>query len=367
MHCKAGCSQAEVIDALRERRLWATRLSGGDHGLKPAHLEHLGGPWELTREWAYSLAGSTEPAAIHGREECQCSDCDDAPKRRKRYRWRLPEGTYRSGLQSQVKIAELGFFNAAALDQRPDEPVWLVEGEAAVEACEAQRLLVVSLPGGAGQRDFGHALEPLRGRKVLLWPDADDAGRSLMRRVSGELPEARRLEVQDLPEGGDAVEFFDGWTDGERRHPGRAVEELEALAAQAKAVEQLPRITANNRQLREVTAEACDALVSANDPPRLFTRGGDIIRSRRDERGRTLLERFDVAALRHHMTLSADYVRRRQDGRETEVAPPLGDRPHPGPLRDDHRAAESDVGADGEQHQARRRHAAALLLDPFGC
>ena len=61
------------------------------------------------------------------------------------------------------------------LANRPDAPVLIVEGEKAAEAARdivGDAYVIVTWPGGASgwrQADWS----PLKGRKVLLWPDAD--------------------------------------------------------------------------------------------------------------------------------------------------------------------------------------------------
>src|SRR5262245_27135276 len=43
---------------------------------------------------------------------------------------------------------------------------------------------------------------------------------------------------------------------------------------------ELPRIECYDRQLRDVTTDAVAALAAANQPPRLFERGGQLVRLR---------------------------------------------------------------------------------------
>ena len=90
-------------------------------------------------------------------------------------------------------------------------PVFLVEGEKAVNACIAVGLLALCPPGGAGAKDFGASLDVLQGREVVLWADNDDAGRALMRRISavlGDQPTSIRYVSVDLPPKGDAFDYF---------------------------------------------------------------------------------------------------------------------------------------------------------------
>ncbi len=104
------------------------------------------------------------------------------------------------------------------LDQlaaRPDAPVLLVEGEKAADA--AQELLpqyvVSTWPGGA--QAWKHAnFEPLRGRRVDLWPDNDEPGLAAMRAVADLLSDPRGLDCHGkmidpnrMPDGFDAADW----------------------------------------------------------------------------------------------------------------------------------------------------------------
>lgn len=175
------------------------------------------GSWHLVQEWAYP--NSADPVAIHGREEND--------RGQKRCRWRLPNGSYDDGL-SGLKLSDLPLYNACLLDKRPMERVYLVEGEPAADAAAAQGLLAVSLCGGAAQKDFGNALSALTGREVVLCPDNDEPGRTLMDRVGRVLTsiatDLKVLTLAGLPEKGDLKDWFEA---------GNTPEELEQLAGRA--------------------------------------------------------------------------------------------------------------------------------------
>jgi hypothetical protein len=89
----------------------------------------------------------------------------------------------------------------------------------------------------------------------------------------------------------------------------------------------LPEIQVNDRQLCELTDEAMQAVLAANTPPRLFQRGGLLVRLRVDpDSGAPTLEPLLEAALRGHLARVARYVRIDQtenDTRVTNVSPPL--------------------------------------------
>jgi hypothetical protein len=89
---------------------------------------------------------------------------------------------------------------------------------------------------------------------------------------------------------------------------------------------QLPDIRVNSRKLRDVSTEALEALVAANDPPLLFSRAGSVVRVDRAEDGRPIIVGVTDIHLRGEMTRSANFHRLAKRGDElvrTSVSPPL--------------------------------------------
>lgn len=96
-----------------------------------------------------------------------------------------------------------------------ERPVMVVEGE---KACDAARTVinayvVVTWPGGAkavSSSDF----TPLYGRRVLLWPDADEPGRAAMGEVAKRLVancvEVKIIDTAGQSEGWDAADAIGG-------------------------------------------------------------------------------------------------------------------------------------------------------------
>lgn len=104
------------------------------------------------------------------------------------------------------------------LARRPTAIVLLVEGEKTVDAAIGRfpELVPVSWPGGAkgiGKADF----RPLKGRRIICWPDADEAGRRAARDAANLALGAGAASVglvrlpYSLPPGWDLA---DAWTDG---------------------------------------------------------------------------------------------------------------------------------------------------------
>jgi predicted P-loop ATPase len=105
------------------------------------------------------------------------------------------------------------------LAERPGAAVLVVEGEKAADAARrfAGPYVVVTWPAGAMAADKAD-WTPLAGRKVLLWPDADEPGRKAMERVvqiiHERATEVKVLDVSGQPDGWDAADAdFSCWDD----------------------------------------------------------------------------------------------------------------------------------------------------------
>lgn len=116
------------------------------------------------------------------------------------------------------------------LAARPDDPVMVVEGEKAADAAAelvGTHYVVVTWPGGAN--GWKHAeFSPLAGRKVTLWPDADQPGVDCMTDLAAVLADPKGLgcsvklinplapgdnPTDEIPEGWDAANALaEGWT-----------------------------------------------------------------------------------------------------------------------------------------------------------
>jgi hypothetical protein len=105
------------------------------------------------------------------------------------------------------------------LEARSADPVLIVEGEKAADAAAAISgpYVVCTWPGG-GQAVNRANWKPVHGRKVLLWPDADDAGIQTMQRLAAMLaercPEVKIIDPAGMPDGWDAADSgFTSWAD----------------------------------------------------------------------------------------------------------------------------------------------------------
>src|SRR5829696_7842971 len=104
----------------------------------------------------------------------------------KNVRWRQPCGQW--GLNG-LRLEELPLYGSERLADWPDEdPVVLVEGEKAADTLNRTgHFFAVGTVTGAAVTPGTAALDALRGREVILWPDADDPGREHMTRIAEKL------------------------------------------------------------------------------------------------------------------------------------------------------------------------------------
>lgn len=111
----------------------------------------------------------------------------------KAFKWRKPTDIDARGVPVWRGLGEGGMrdmplWGAELVAGWPEaEPVWYAEGEKDTKALREQGLHAVCHGGGASTQDFGTALDVLRGRTVVLWPDNDEDGRSYMNVVAARL------------------------------------------------------------------------------------------------------------------------------------------------------------------------------------
>lgn len=114
------------------------------------------------------------------------------------------------------------------LAARPSAPVLVVEGEKTCDAAHAllgEHYVAITWPGGAKAWKFAE-WAPLKGRSVLLWPDADEAGRQCMEQLAGLLADPRGLGCtvkiltpSDVPEGWDLADALgEAWSTDQTIH-----------------------------------------------------------------------------------------------------------------------------------------------------
>ncbi|HLX09877.1 MAG TPA: hypothetical protein VKY89_18620, partial [Thermoanaerobaculia bacterium] len=135
-----------------------------------------------------------------------------------------------------LRTAELPLFGAervAAGD--PARPLFVVEGERAAACLDGIGAQAVGTVTGALGTPGTAPLELLRGRQVVLWPDADTVGARHMERVAavlaGVAAGVRTFSPAGVPEGGDAADWIEPRRAG--KAPAAILRELESLAQEA--------------------------------------------------------------------------------------------------------------------------------------
>ena len=114
---------------------------------------------------------------------------------------------------------------------------------------------------------------------------------------------------------------------GPSRRRGEEIEVLEHLEQPEEQREhggaELPIIDTSNKQLRDLTTAALQALVSANDPPQTFVRSFDLVRTLSDVHGRPRIEILRESHICGRLARVANFVRYTRNGELRHVPPPI--------------------------------------------
>lgn len=194
VYCHGQCEQGAVIAALRERGLWPAA-----NGQRPVPVPRK--PRELRQVEAiypYALADGTVRYQV----------VRYTPKAFEVWH---PNG---SGWLRGLGGAELVPYRLpqlAAAD--PTTTVFIGEGEKVADRLASGGLIATSSPFGAGKWPAAWGERYLSGRRVAVLPDADEVGRKHARAVAesccGHAASVRIVELADLPEHGDVVDWLD--------------------------------------------------------------------------------------------------------------------------------------------------------------
>ncbi len=160
-------------------------------------------PARTPRETVYLIrdAGGL-PIAEHVRQDLAAGG--------KRLFWRRDGRPGLRGLRSS-ELPLYGAERVAGWD--PSRPVFVAEGEKAAECLVGIGAQAVGTVTGASGTPGAGPVAALKGREVVLWPDADAAGARHMERIAAALAgvasSVRTYSPQGLPAGGDAAEWIE--------------------------------------------------------------------------------------------------------------------------------------------------------------
>jgi hypothetical protein len=170
--------------------------------------------------------------------------CEHAKTRLRAWRWKAPD-------------APRPLYGLDRLEKRLTAPVLVCEGPKASDAAQAlfPDQVAVALMGGADAAAYAD-LTPLAGRRVFVWPDADEPGRAFARDVARLALETGAVSVRVVPV---PETFPDGWDLADAPPEGCAVARLhELLAAAEHFVPALPEPESAVRFPFRLTPESVD-------------------------------------------------------------------------------------------------------------
>jgi putative DNA primase/helicase len=179
VHCHAGCAQRDVVQALKARGLWETAPE---------------------RIWAKRIVAIYDYTNAAG--ELLYQIVRFAPKD---FRQRRPDGR---GGWIWKKHPNQVLYHLPEILEAPI--VFVVEGERDVETLRAHGFVATTNAGGAKAPWLPQFTEALRGREVILMPDADQPGRARVVRIARALlGVAARIIVLEPDGAKDVTQWFD--------------------------------------------------------------------------------------------------------------------------------------------------------------
>lgn len=227
-HCHGGCSQEDVFNTIKDRRLLPELTEKPDPLANIKPIPKL----QLEQEWTYTDEDRT-PVFV-------------------KVRFRLPDGgkTYRlhktdahGRKQPTLGDARIVPYNLPALldAKTAGRNIFLVEGEKAADALKQIDMIATTAHTGAGS--WPEAItEYFAGAQIIILPDNDVSGWGYARKaVEAILPIAKSVKVVDLGlqgQGDDVYEFIE-------QGGGRA--ELVALVKAAPIVTSVDQVTIPER------------------------------------------------------------------------------------------------------------------------
>jgi hypothetical protein len=204
-----------------------------------ADMERLLAMRATRRDWYHDRDGNEQFVVVR-------FDTDDKPKEFR------PFHRNSSGWITKDPPGKLPLFNLPELLARPQERVWVVEGEKCASDLAKLEFLVTTSAHGAKSAHKSD-WQPLAGRDVVILPDNDVEGRSYGKAVAQILcrlsPPARVriVEIPGLPRKGDYVD----WLAVHAGTPEQIVQELLAMVESAPVIRQPEEADTENSAKRQ--------------------------------------------------------------------------------------------------------------------
>ncbi|MEX2245802.1 MAG: phage/plasmid primase, P4 family [Dehalococcoidia bacterium] len=169
----------------------------------------------------------------------------------KRFSQRRPDG--QGGWIWDLKgVRRVMYRLPEVLAAAPDRALFLVEGEKDADRLWAEGIPATTNPMGADNWRPAYA-ESLRGRRVVVVPDNDDAGRRhaevARRSLDGVAADVRILSLSGLPEKGDVSDWLDAGQSAEKLLALAEAAELFRPGDGAQRIDDFPRTDAGNGEL----------------------------------------------------------------------------------------------------------------------
>ena len=207
LHCHAGCSTEAIVAALG--------LQMSD--LFPSRGRRTSGQ-----------GGDQPPEAVYSYQDKDRNLLFQVLRLPgKRFYQRRPDG--KGGWISNLQGVRRVLYHLPELVARPNEPVFVVEGEKDADALAHRGLLATTNPGGAGKWRDAYS-QSLAGRNVTILPDNDGPGQGHARQVARSLcAVGASVEVIQLPNLAEKADISD-WLAA-----GHTVQELQSLVSDAPA------------------------------------------------------------------------------------------------------------------------------------
>lgn len=213
------------------------------------------------------------------------------------------------------------------------KPIFVAEGERKVNTLEKWGFAATCNTDGAithtdKNKWPARHTETLTGADVIILPDNDDTGKThaqaVATRLHGKAARIRIVELPGLKQKGDIVDWV---------KLGHTKEELEKLVSEApdwvpgsdnlilSLTSNLPIIRADCGDHRVTTAQAWDAIIAANNPPKYFRYANKSVRLVTGDEGNLILDELDAYKLGYELKRVANWVKEDSQGNETITGP----------------------------------------------